>query len=86
MKKIQAAAAEQQSYTRFLKVFLMTFKIKIKYTRGGGDPKYFLFIFSQNPELYFTHLLYTCIYYIFGCAARAVGARFPTSAHITIYE
>lgn len=29
-----------------------------------------------NPELYFTHVQSACIYYIFGCAARAVDARF----------
>lgn len=33
--------------------------------------------FSQNPELYFTSSLYTCIYYTVGCAARAADARFP---------
>lgn len=38
----------------------------------------FCSLFSEKPELYFTHLQYECIYYIFGCAARAVDARFPT--------
>ena len=44
----------------------------------GEDPNTFCSFFSYNPELYFTYSLYTCIYYIFGCEARAVDARFPT--------
>ena len=36
--------------------------------------------FSQSPALYFTLLLHSCIYYIFGCAARAVDARLNTGA------
>ena len=41
-------------------------------------PNMFCSFFSQNPDFFFTYLLYTFIYYIFGCAARAVDARFPT--------
>ena len=44
----------------------------------GRTPNIFCSFFSQNPKMYFTFLLYTSIYYIFGCAARAVDARFPT--------
>ena len=50
---------------------------------GGEDPNIFSSLFSQNPELYFTYLLYTCIYHIFGCAARDADARFPTQRLVT---
>lgn len=39
-------------------------------------PNMFYSFFSQNPDFFFTYLLYTFIYYIFGSAARAVDARF----------
>ena len=79
MKKIQAAA-QQQSYTRFLRyIFYRLFQIKIKCTGGGRTPDIFCSLFSQNPELYLTYLLYTFIYYIFGCAARAVDLLIPNT-------
>lgn len=50
----------------------------------GRTTNIFCALLIQNPELYFTYLLYTYIfiYYIFGCA---VNARFPTQTALFLH-
>lgn len=48
----------------------------------GRTTNIFCALLIQNPELYFKYLLYTYIYYIFGCA---VNARFPTQTALFLH-